>query len=202
MFVGNDIVDLHDKFNAQSFINEAYLKKIASQHEIESFETLSPHTTATIWAFKESAYKYISKVMEVKPFNPRNYKITQTKAFTNNIVNSTVFYIPGNCFIYSCAYITGNYIHAISTTGSEALQHVKKKSIRLHTNDPGIQSANLKKLFIEDISKEYNVNTSQCKLIKTKTNIPILFIDGERTIDLSFSHDGQFMAYAYIESNI
>ncbi|MCS7204869.1 MAG: 4'-phosphopantetheinyl transferase superfamily protein [Leptospiraceae bacterium] len=81
VWFGNDIVDLEDPDTSLDHLNQRFIQKIGTPNEIEHFfSTLEPlHEKLillwTIWALKESAYKAISRTLNLHSFRYKDYEV-------------------------------------------------------------------------------------------------------------------------------
>ena len=158
-----------------------------------------------MWSCKESAYKARGKQDHRKPFCPINFQVYHSPVCPKGTGNYTA--LSGQVeneghILITKSWVCNDYIHSIcSTEGFDGMNIIY--GLRKNVNvPPGRQSACVRKLVIGNLAHKLNVDVRNIKIKKDReTEIPVAMIDNsDSEMDLSLSHDGEFVAFACIIS--
>ncbi|MFH0867328.1 MAG: 4'-phosphopantetheinyl transferase superfamily protein [Bacteroidota bacterium] len=202
-FISNDIISLSDTENQKSFSNERYLRKILTEKEFMTVRqnTSSPHLPYVYWTCKECAYKIAMKKGFEKNFAPQCYEVEiscHEESNTNNIFTGTVLFNETNVFFKT--EIFPEHISSVAST-------VKKEILRMvhfvGTTTGTDQKKVMRTHIIESLSSYFKKEESEFDICKTENGIPYVVIKNCINVpDISFSHDGDYFAYAFSTNNL
>ena len=212
--VGNDIVDLESPFaNGKSkdkrFINRVLTTK---EQEIVQGKQFDDYLLWSHWAAKESAFKVVSKIKPDVSSSPKKYEVyfDKVKQFS---IQKGVVYTPVKK-IHVCVHrnmIYGNkWIHCVGSSRQidletaifyreEQIDHLFDYNFA-HASKK--ESSYVRKIAGKKISQILSESSENIEFKKNvqpgKHSYPEVFIKNRKTnIDISFSHDGKFVAYAF-----
>jgi len=185
----------------------ALSKKILTDAEIEFVKNAERSDEAlwSLWASKETAYKVINKTYPDTSFTPRRWQVVFNK-FKSEYAEGKVE-IAGKDGIFIRLFSNSDYIHCIGTDKPEELDNIISGIAVLPEKEknPSLFS---RLCLIKSLTKHYLLDFHQIKIkrIKEKGELqpPRAYIDGRKTedIDISLSHDGRFIAYAFLSIEI
>ena len=200
MLVGNDVVDLHDsenrpealhaRFDARVFTSDerAVLSASASVHQLRW----------TLWAAKESAYKVAKKLDRAVRFLPRDFvvrRITEGRA--------VVMHETGPFDVRLDR--TDEWVRAVATlTGANAPSIHRPVSAGIERlGAPGADpSRTVRELACAAIGSRMKLPPGQVEMAADR-GIPVALWRNRRLpVDLSLSHHGRFVAWAWGECAI
>ena len=202
-FIGNDIVSLTDVNNRLSFQNDRYLQKSFVHREFDEIKKFGKEWPFLLWSCKESAYKARVKQGHRKPFCPINFQVYHSPVCPKGTGNYTA--LSGQVeneghILTTKSWVCNDYIHTIcSTEGFDALNLIY--GVRKTGNIPrNRQSAGVRKFITGELALKLNVDVRNIKIKKnSETEIPFALISTNGSeINLTLSHDGEFIAYACI----
>lgn len=184
-----------------------FLKKILTNAEIEFVQSAENSDQAlwSCWACKETAYKIIKKSCADATFLPRRWKviIKNPKAACSDgevkITDAETVYI--RLFSHS------RYVHCVGADSPADLDKLicKVEALPEKENEKRIdQSLFLRECLTRSLADFFRLNFSDIKInrIKEKNELrpPHVYINGKKSdVDISLSHDGQFIAYAFLK---
>ncbi len=155
-----------------------------------------------LWAAKEAAYKVVSKSHPVANSIPHRY---EAHLESTDFLEAAGRVISPYGSIEIETSFTDHYIHCIGisrgkTKWDSVVSKVEKvaEGLSLHNESEAIRD-----LLRRDLSRHLSIYPDHIEILRTKGPLglgpPQVYIKGEKsTIDISMSHDGQFMAYAYV----
>lgn len=200
-------MDLAEPQNRRKGADARYINRILNTREI-TMVSGSPDPDAmlwSLWASKEAAYKALIKLRKVSS-SPLKYSVlfgSQTGPGQFMVkVESPQGEVP--------VLLTRRkkYVHAVASTGDEnSLGSLRwaVSSLKLPRKEitPDIQSLAVRKAAIKKTAEYLKKKPEQLDIIRHMLNgtglgPPILLLDGaESGIDISLSHDGIYVAYAF-----
>ena len=200
--VGNDVVDLREPANAGKSRDSRFLKKILTNAEIEFVQNAEdPEATLwSLWACKETAYKVIKKSSLDAAFLPRQWTVTFKS--TKSKYSDGEVTVPGKSKIYIRLFSNSNYVHCIGADCLVALDKLIWSVDALPEKEKINPSLYLRYCLGQSLAKHFSLNFHHIKIKRTRENAelqpPRVYVDGRKTdIDISLSHDGRYVAYAY-----
>lgn len=215
--LGNDIISLKDKKNKNSFSNPRFLKKAFNEYEIDltrRFE-LFDHLPFLIWTCKESAYKVMVKKGLRKPFCPVTFSVSindrELKRNSHVSVNSKKKKKPLNLVLHgnvqydkvnisTKSYRTANYIHTIAASPDIPDVDIYRGVKKIGRDELHKQSLYTRMYLIESLAKKLKTGKSIMTVFNHElTQVPFVQINHSTVdIDISLSHDTEFISYAYL----
>lgn len=213
--VGNDIVDLTDPRSKGKSLDTRFIDRVFSLHEQEQIlnDGYPDVLLWALWAGKETTYKILSKIYGHVTSVPRKYEVRMSaseenrdhnRLFMSGVVRTP--YDPVSIRIYREA----DYIHCIGVTGAEALMNSviwgihKAEPVEREEYSylPDAASAEIRKVATRKIAMYCKEDIEDIDIIRFKGSHglgpPTVYIKGkEAMIDVSLSHDGRFLSYAF-----
>lgn len=230
-YIGNDIVDLQDSGNKKKSVDLRYLKKTLTDEEIEIVHLSQNPDRAlwSFWACKEAAHKVLKKSHHVDSFIPRRWSVrirlpsakhpaslgSESNILPRSIMGSYhqphegYVIIPEREAVYVYLFPHLSYVHCVASDSLAALDSsiwgVNILSGKKDKQNNG-SSSQARKRLARRLAAFLHISQNVIKIrrIKNGTELqpPIVSIGGMRSeIDLSLSHDGRFISYAFICGN-
>lgn len=206
-FIGNDIVDLTDPENRRKGTDARYISRILNPRELEMISgSPDPDTMLwSLWACKEASYKALVKARKVSS-SPLKYSVLFGPQPRPHQFTAIVETPEGEVSVLLTR--RKKYVHAVASTGGEGSINSLRwaaVSLKLPRKEitPDIQSRAARGAAIMSIAKFLKKKPEQLDIIRRALNAgelgpPILLLDGAETgIDISLSHDGLYLAYAF-----
>jgi phosphopantetheinyl transferase len=205
-YVGNDIVDLKEPGNTRKSRDLHFLKKILTDAEIEFVQSAENSDKAlwSCWAYKETAYKIIKKSRGHAAFLPCQWSVIFKKSKSTYIDGEIT--APSAPTVYLRLLSCAGYVHCVGTDCRDALEKIICNVVALPQQDKGEKpdaSLFLRECLTQDLARYFHLKSSDININRIKENgelqPPYLFVSGKKSdIDISLSHDGQFVAYAFL----
>jgi phosphopantetheine--protein transferase-like protein len=202
--IGNDVVDLKEQANADKSGDSRYLKKILTDAEIEFVKNAGNNDAAlwSLWACKEAAYKVIKKSFPDAAFIPRRWQVTFIKTQSEYLEGEVI--IPKKGSVSVRLFSNPDYVYCVGVDSLAVLNKFIFAVERLPERETN-PSFFLRHCIVQHLAKHISLNFQQIKIKRIRQNDelqpPRVYIDGRITdIDISLSHDGRFVAYAFYES--
>ena len=204
-YVGYDVVDLREPANVVKSRNSRFLKKILTNAEIE-FVQNAKDPDATLWSYwacKETAYKVIKKSCLDAAFLPRQWTVIFNKIESTHLEGEVI--IPRKNRVYIHLFSNPQYVHCV---GSDNITALDKLIWSVDILPEGKDGKNIDPSFFsrnclgQDLAQYFSLNFHNIKIKRARENgelqPPRVYVSGKKTnIDISLSHDGRFIAYAY-----
>ncbi len=192
--------------NAQKSRDSRYLKKILAPVEIEFVRDAENPDRAlwALWACKETAYKVISKSSARASFLPRCWSV-QLNQPDSRWAKGEVTLPEGNSVFVQLS-CPESYVHCI---GADNLPDLDKIIWGVESLPEVLSGENIDpSLFARDclsrrLSDIYQLNFREMAIRRTEKGgelqPPYLYYKNKKApFDISLSHDGQFVAYAFL----
>jgi len=205
-YVGNDVVDLKEPANAEKSQNSRFLKKILTNAEIKFVQNAENPDTAvwSLWACKETAYKVIKKSRSTAAFLPRRWQVVFTKSQSAYSDGEVIF--PGGDGVYIRLFSNSQYVYCF---GADVLTALDKliSSVKILPDEKDGKATNpsvfVRHCLGQNLAEHFSLNFRDIKIKRTRKNgelqPPCVYVAGRKTdIDISLSHDGRFVAYAFL----
>jgi phosphopantetheinyl transferase (holo-ACP synthase) len=201
LLVGNDVVDLHDRESRSEALHPRFDIRVFAADEREALRaSSSAHPLRwTLWAAKESAYKVAKKLDPAVRFLPRDFVVRGVGEGQAVVMHETG---PFDVQLHRTdqwvsAVATRTVANARSTRGpvdggpvSSGIEH-----LGTHGADP---SRTVREFARAALALRMNLPPGQIR-IATDRGIPVaLWRDRKLPVDLSLSHHGRFVAWAWV----
>jgi len=205
-YVGNDIVDFSAPGAVGKHCDERFLARVFTGYERRLIEdNHDPDRMLwTLWACKETAYKAVVKFHRRISWAPARYKVHIEEAGSRRTVGGVVDTPAGNILVE--AGIEGDSVHCIGTSGTlcdlKSIVLDVKRLIRNGSVPPDL-SKEARALIVECLASHGAGGKGSIEILRPRgpegLNPPIVSIDGRiAPIDISLSHDGMYVACAFI----
>jgi len=178
-----------------------FLKKILTDAEIEFIKNAENPDAAlwSLWACKETAYKVIKKSFPDTAFIPRRWPVTFNKTKTKYLDGEVMIPDAGGVFIR--LFSNPEYVHCIGADNPAQLNKLIW-SVEVLPEEETNPSVFSRHCLAQSLAQHFSLNLHQIKIVRKRKNgelqPPCVYVDGGKTdIDISLSHDGRFVAYAY-----
>jgi hypothetical protein len=194
-------VDLKEPENAGKNRNSRFLKKILTDAEIECVKNaVNPDAALwSFWACKEAAYKVIKKSFPGIAFLPRRWQVFFDKSLSEYSEGTVMVPETGPVFIR--LFSNFRYIHCVSSDHRATLDKLICRVERLPQkaiNPSLFLRERVKKNLADSFSLKFRDIEIRRKRENGELQPPFVFVEGKKAaIDISFSHDGRFVAYAF-----
>ncbi len=156
----------------------------------------------SLWAAKETGYKAISKLYPAVSSVPRKYE-TELFSTAGPVPGTGVVHTPGGP-VAVCFFINSDYIHCIGTTPEKDTDSIVWDACKVFHRrfPPGFESDLVRRMAGEKIANYLKKEPGTIEIVRLKGHRglgpPVVYAGKERTaIDISISHDGRFIAYAF-----
>ena len=193
-----------------------FLKKILTDTEVEQV-CCSGNPEAALWSFwacKEAAYKVVQKKDHHAAFLPGRWSVRyhdfqdlpEKHPSLQSDCREGEVVIPGSGNVYVHLFTFPSYVHCIASDTSEGVNRIVARVNRLprpknslHT-DPSLF---VRSKLLRCLARHLRLPARDLKIVREPQTDglgpPLLYIAGARSvIDLSISHDGCYVAYAYL----
>ena len=202
MHVGNDVVDLRDPSNQPDAIHPRFDVRAFTASELRELRgSASPHRRRwTLWAAKESTYKAAKKLDPTVRFFPREFVVEGLDEEGAEVHHSAGRFIVR---LRHC----DEWVHAVAATPRSRLG--RRRSVITRSPWPGsaevrsIERARgnpsevARDLAMDSIASGMAVARKDVEL-EARGRIPeVRMRDAQLRVDLSLSHDGQYVAWAW-----
>jgi len=159
----------------------------------------------SFWACKETAYKVVKKYLSAVAFVPRRWNVVLKTNRSENAEGKVD--LLGKEEIHVRLFSNSDYVHCVGTDNLKLLNKLIWRVEALPGKEKINPSLFLRNCVTNDLAKNLSLNADQIKIKKTRQGgelqPPQVYVDGQKTdIDISLSHDGRFVAYAFSESHI
>jgi|GEM_PF-5531087 len=187
--VGNDIVDLTTS-QVTAARKMRFVAKVFNAKE-RAFLAQGAYQSSdiwTLWAMKESCYKYVVQHGYAKRFNPLDFSCQVAKVGKAQVAINSNYYA---CSLYT----TEAYVYC--AIGEDRAITLGGHAVR--TSEKAIMdSAELYDYAIRAIEQRYGYKQNSVEIKLDVNRIPRIYVDKQfQPIHLSLSHDGKFGAYLF-----
>jgi hypothetical protein len=178
-----------------------FLKKILTDAEIEFVKNTENPDAAlwSLWAGKETAYKVIKKSFPDVAYIPRRWQTIFT--MSQSKFSEAEVIIPEMESVIVRPFFNPQYVHCIGANSVAALDNIIWSVEQLPEEEIN-PSLYLRRCLALRLARHFSLDLDRIKIIRKKQNgelgEPRVYVRGRKTnIDVSFSHDGRFVAYAF-----
>jgi len=135
------------------------------------------------------------------PFIPRRWQVVLNKLQSEYSDGEVI--IPGKGSIYIRLFSNLQYVHCVGADSSAVLDKLIWSVEALPEEKEINPSLFLRDCLGEKLANNFSLNFHDIKIRRTKKNgefqQPRVYVGGKETdIDISLSHDGRFVAYAFL----
>lgn len=213
--VGNDIVDLTNPETKKKSQDIRFINRVFTQGEKEQIfsSTNADFMLWALWAGKESAYKVVSKFCPDISSVPREYDVSFDEdvmqlsrgCFGRYTLSGAVRTPCGSILIKT--YQTHDSVHCIGASGSpgnvDTITWGVKRIGRRPDFTPHFESFAVREAAKNHLSLYLNRKPDEIEIRRPKgerdLGAPIVYVDDSPAeVDISLSHEGEFVAYAFI----
>ena len=200
MLVGNDVVDLHDPESRPEALHARFDDRVFISDEREALsDSASAHELRwTLWAAKESAYKVAKKLDPAVRFLPKDFVVRRIAEGRAVVMHETG---PFDVRLHR----TDEWVGAVATlTAASAPSTHRPISAGIERMEvPGADpSRTVRELACAALALRMNLPPGQVQIAAAR-GIPVAFWRNRRLpVDLSLSHHGRFVAWAWGECAI
>ena len=168
----------------------------------------------SFWAAKEAAYKVVLKKNGREAFIPNRwsvrYRVSQDLPEPHSPLQGACrdgeVVIPGCSRIFVRLFAFPSYLHCIASDTTEGMNQMIARVDRLPGQEdflPADPSLFVRSRLLRSLADHLRLPTEDMKVVRKPgrngLGPPLLYIEGiESAIDLSISHDGSYVAYAYL----
>lgn len=209
MHVGNDIVDLASPYVKGKSRDRKFRSRVltAREHHV-LFDNNNPDRLLQVfWAAKETAYKVTVKTHPDVSSAPRRYEVLLDRPESGSNVRGRVETPRG--IVHITARQNPDYVHCLGTetapaarnviSGVEALDDLSQPDFGRCSD---AQSRLVRAAAQKRISAILSLPENDIAITKTcpkkSTLFPEVYVKGKKCgINISLSHDGRFIAYAF-----
>ncbi len=202
--VGNDLVDLKDPENIGKSSDDRFLGRVFTAGERERIASArSPGRFLwSLWAAKEAAYKAVSRVDPAVCSIPRRYPVVlDADDATQEIVQLAGKVITPRGELVLEVALSPDWVHALAAVSAEALHRLCHRVKRLEepkgTADP---SAFVRRALLGEIARRLDCPVGDLSVVKNQAGpgTPHILLRGvPLAAEVSISHDGRFVAFAF-----
>lgn len=208
--VGNDIVDLKSPFAKDKSKDQRFVQRVLTETE-QRFIGQFPcpdDMLWMLWAAKETAYKAISKSVPGISSAPRRYAVSLGATARGNAIKGVVK--TPDQRIQVRVYHHGDAIHCIGKTGpwngaSRVVYGIGKMDDSAapdYCQSSNHVSTCVRRLATEVIAGQLACDERDITIFKAshsdgRTYPAVRIMTQHRPMDISFSHDGRYVAYAF-----
>ncbi len=200
MLVGNDVVDLGDPQSSPEALHARFDERVFTPDEREALNaSVSMHVLRwTFWAAKESAYKVAKKLDPTVRFFPRDFAVRQMTGGRAVVIHRAGLF---DVRLDS----TDDWVCAVATVpaaGPPATPDPVRSGVARLEGSGADPSRTVRELVCAALGPSMNLPPERVR-IATNGRIPVALWQGRRlAVDLSLSHHGRFVAWAWGECTI
>ncbi len=201
MAVGNDLVDLADPFARRKGACRRYASRVLGPRELEWWERSGDAAPLlwTLWSVKEAAYKAFGKITGPIPFLPKTMVVMEKPAEGLREIRGIAETPWGRAVFRSLR--REDCIHTLCAPAwddvlDETRWHVAE------TAPGGDGSREVRRAAERALARHLGVNEKDIRVLRDRgagtSPVPRVFL-GQRELpaDLSLSHDGRYVAWAF-----
>jgi hypothetical protein len=208
--VGNDVVDLAAPGNPGKSGDDRFCGRVFTAEE-RALISGAPQPDALLWALwaaKEAAYKAISRGDPAVCSIPRQYRIEingdSALFISHGKINRALSpFITGRVITPAGELalriaLTANWVHALAAGSETVLDRLCRRVEAL--NGAGDPSAIVRKGLLREVARHLCCPVGDLSVIKDSggSGAPgVLFRSRPLAVEVSFSHDGRFTAFAF-----
>ena len=185
--VGNDVVDLEDEETAPFATHPRFDERVFAPEELRFLESSGARDRLrwVLWAAKESAFKVARKLDPRAIFSPRRAIVRLGTDGRGAVrVGERAFSLFVAC--------DGEACHAVASSGAGAVTSVMRRLAPWES--PRLRA---RRLAISIVARELGASPADVAIVKEQ-GIPTVRLRGRPApLDVSLSHHGRFVAFAW-----
>ncbi len=212
---GNDIVDLKSPEALRKGDNKPFVARVLTALEEEALRAcgLSDRVLWLLWAAKEAAYKVVSKTRRDLPFIPRLFQVRFPGLQLRDLSRSSMEGIvesPGGVVAVK-AWATDDYVHVVGAASRTVLEQVVAGESKPwgKTGETALaeESKMARRFALAALAKALETEPSALEIRRFPTSKglgpPVVYHENKpAAVDLSLSHHGRYVSYAFITYQI
>jgi len=179
-----------------------FLKKVLTDAEIELVENV-PNRDAILWllwAAKETAYKVVRKSCSTVSFLPRRWPVMLGENHAARWTGKVFLPEEGSVFFQCC--LTPDYVHCVGSNDVTGLWGIIENVEIVTPEKQAHPSRDVRRCLREALAVKLSLKSRSITIRRESINgefqPPQVYIGNERShADISLSHDGRFIAYAF-----
>jgi phosphopantetheine--protein transferase-like protein len=201
--VGNDVVDLKDPENIGKSSDDRFLGRVFTAGERERIASArSPDRFLwSLWAAKEAAYKAVSRVDPAVCSIPRRYPVVlDADDATQEFVQLAGKVITPRGELVLEVAVSADWVHALAAGTAEALHRLCHRVKRLEETKGSDPSAFVRRVLLGEIARRLDCPVGDLSVVKNQagSGAPHILLRGvPLAAEISLSHDGRFVAFAF-----
>ena len=201
--VGNDVVDLKDPENIGKSGDDRFLGRVFTAGERELIASFpSPDTLLwSLWAAKEAAYKAVSRGDPAVCSIPHRYRVVlDAEDTTRNVGHLTGKVITPRGELVLEVALSPDWVHALAAVSAEALHRLCHRVKRLEEPKGSDPSAFVRRVLLGEIARRLDCPVGDLSVVKNQagSGAPHILLRGvPLAAEVSLSHDGRFVAFAF-----
>lgn len=208
--VGNDVVDLATEWARDRFQDRRFLDKVFSEAEQDAIRRFrNPNLLLwSLWACKEACYKIVRKLDPGVSFLPRQYRTSLVASGRSRFSSGSVDTPTGRIAVTVEA--GDEFIHSLGVLGNSSpwdkvvhqVLPLGTRAVRDEEQPARFESLRIREAVKQRLSDLLGCEPGRIRIVRRKgvrgLGPPTVWVDGKETnTDLSMSHDGRFLAFAY-----
>ncbi len=209
-------MDLTDPVNIRKSEDARFIERVFTPLEagLISSSPEPDHVLWSLWACKEAAFKAISKAEAISS-SPLKYSVSLDFSARDNIdAKGRAGHVKGSITtpagdLHLKLVRNKKYVHALASTHAVAEMNsvswgICKVNLRRTDITPYIHSMLVRRALTMKLARHINANPRDLEIVRRETSgagfgPPIVLVGGKESgIDISLSHDGLFLAYAFL----
>ncbi len=210
--VGNDIVDLNSPLVKEKINHERFIQRVltANEQQFIARPDFPEHMLWVLWAAKETAYKAVSKAVPGISSAPKRYLVYIRSKDEGRMFKG--FVKTPDQWVQVCIYYQDDVVHCIG--GTQLLNPQNRLIHGLEKMQNGLEpdyyrsarhvSDYVRHFAARAIADHIPCHVQNIAFAKAKAaaagyrGYPVVRIeDHDRPMDISFSHDGKYVGYAF-----
>jgi phosphopantetheinyl transferase (holo-ACP synthase) len=199
--VGNDLVDLSDPFARRNGLCRRYASRVLGPRELKWWENSGDPALLlwTCWSVKEAVFKAFGKLAGPIPFLPKTIAVADPPGEGAPEIRGTADTPWGRAVFRSLRRM--DHIHTLCAPAWEDVLDETRWRVR-KTASGGDGSLDVRRAAGRALARHLGVQEEEIRILRDRGDgtspAPRVFL-GERELpaDLSLSHDGRYVAYAF-----
>lgn len=196
------MVDLRDPHNRPAALHPRFDVRVFRDEERDAFPA-APDAGArhrlrwTMWAAKESALKYLRQIEPGLPFHPREFVVRLDSSTTGRVTH-------GETELEVTLDVSPERVHAVTLGAPDTGETPVGARIGIaRAHSPTDASAEVRRHAAREIAGLLGVRPAGIEIDGSARSVPRAHYDGGLLpVELSLSHDGDWLAWAVVSSGL